>query len=43
MIKLQNKRGPYSNNYLTFEKCVMGHNRLKNIDLTDNGLQPMMT
>jgi asparagine synthase (glutamine-hydrolysing) len=41
IIKLQNKRGPDSNNYLAFENSIMGHNRLKIIDLTDNGLQPM--
>jgi asparagine synthase (glutamine-hydrolysing) len=41
IISLQNNRGPDSNNYLTFEKSIMGHNRLKIIDLTNNGLQPM--
>jgi asparagine synthase (glutamine-hydrolysing) len=41
IIKLQKNRGPDSNNYLTFEKSIMGHNRLKIIDLTDTGLQPM--
>ena len=41
IIKLQNNRGPDSNNYLTFENSIMGHNRLKIIDLTDTGLQPM--
>ena len=40
-IKLQTNRGPDSNNYLTFDNSIMGHNRLKIIDLSDNGLQPM--
>jgi asparagine synthase (glutamine-hydrolysing) len=40
-IELQTNRGPDSNNYLTFDNSIMGHNRLKIIDLSDNGLQPM--
>jgi asparagine synthase (glutamine-hydrolysing) len=41
IINIQHNRGPDSNKYLTFENSIMGHNRLKIIDLTDNGLQPM--
>jgi asparagine synthase (glutamine-hydrolysing) len=41
MMELQKLRGPDSEQIIEYEKCILAHNRLKIIDLTDNGKQPM--
>jgi len=43
ILDLQNNRGPDFRNSLKFNRCILGHNRLKIIDLSKNGNQPMET
>jgi asparagine synthase (glutamine-hydrolysing) len=44
IVELQNNRGPdYSEIQIYSNSCILGHNRLKIIDLSSNGNQPMET
>jgi asparagine synthase (glutamine-hydrolysing) len=43
IIKLQYRRGPDKSDTKVYDNCILGHNRLKIIDLSDLGSQPMET
>ena len=43
IVDLQYKRGPDSSDVKIYNNCILGHNRLKIIDLSDLGSQPMET
>lgn len=42
MLNLTNHRGPENNNFVTLNPVVLGHNRLKIIDLSNDAEQPMI-
>lgn len=41
MIAVQEHRGPGYNHFWTSPDCTLGHNRLRILDLSDSGRQPM--
>jgi asparagine synthase (glutamine-hydrolysing) len=43
MISLQKQRGPDSSDLYSDKNVILGHNRLKIVDLSDNANQPMQT
>ena len=42
MARTQSRRGPDGSGIFGYGKVALGHSRLKIIDLTDRGRQPMM-